>query len=141
MTRTFDPTVERDASYWPLLAAAILVIQGLSTLFYATFLPAPLTQVGIDVPALGTMPFTWIALGGIAIVAGVGVAARLTWARYLGAVSAVLTIATGLFGSQDMSTGALAFLLPAVVLLTLWRKWPAPTTTPATTTAATTTSA
>ncbi len=125
MTRTIDPTADRDAGFWPLLAAAILVIQGLSTLFYATFVPAPVSQAGVDVPALGTMPFTWIALGGIAIIAGVGVAARLTWARYLGSLSAVLTIATALFGSQDMSTGALAFLLPAVVLLTLWRKWPA----------------
>ena len=125
MTRTFDPATDHDAGLWPLLAAAILVIQGLSTLFYATFLPAPLSQAGVDVPALGNMPFTWIALGGIAIVAGIGVAARLTWARYLGSVSAVLTIVIAVFGSQDMSTGALAFLLPAVVLLTLWRKWPA----------------
>ena len=73
-----------------MLAAAILVIQGLSTLFYATFLPAPLSQAGIDVPALGTMPFTWIALGGIAIVAGVGVAARLTGPATSVRVSAVL---------------------------------------------------
>ena len=70
MTRTPDPTVERDANMWPLLAAAILEIQGLSTLFYATFLPAPLTNAGIDMPVLGTMPFVWIALGTISIVAG-----------------------------------------------------------------------
>jgi len=124
MPRTLDPTVERDANIWPLLAAAILVIQGLSTLFYATFLPAPVTQVGVDVPALGTMPFVWFALGAILLVAGVGVAAHRSWARYLGAFSASLSLATGVLGSQNVSTGLLAFLLPGIVLFTLWKKWP-----------------
>jgi hypothetical protein len=125
MPRTFDPADERDANMWPLLAAAILGIQGLSTLFYASFLPAPLTSAGIDVPVLGTMPFIWIAAGTIALIAGAGVAARLSWGRYLGAVSAVFTIAAGLFNAQNVSMNVLAFILPGIVLFSLWQKWPA----------------
>ena len=124
MTRTFDPAAERDTNMWPLLAAAILGIQGLSKLVFATFLPAPVSSAGVDVPVLGTMPFIWIAVGIISLVAAAAVAARLSWGRYLGMISAVIAIATGLFDAQGVSTGALAFMLPGIVLFALWRKWP-----------------
>jgi hypothetical protein len=124
MTRTFQPAAERDTNMWPMLAAAILGIQGLSTLIYAAFLPAPLTSAGIEVPVLGTMPFVWIAVGVTAIVAGAGVAARLSWSRYLGTVSAVIAILTGVYNAQNMTMGFLAFVLPGLVLFALWRHWP-----------------
>jgi polyferredoxin len=124
MTRTFDRTVEHDANMWPLLAAGILGIQGLSTLIYATFMPAPVSGAGIDIPVLGTMPFIWIAAGTVGLVAGAGVAARRTWSRYLGSVAAVFTILAGLYNAQNATMSVVAFILPGVVLFALWRKWP-----------------
>lgn len=124
MTSTFDPAAERDTNMWPLLAATILGIQGLGKLVFATFLPAPVSSAGIDVPGLGTMPFIWIAVGTFSLVAAAAVAARLSWGRYLGMISAVIAIAAGLFDAQGVSTGALAFMLPGIVIFALWQKWP-----------------
>ncbi len=106
MTRTFQPVAERDGSLWPLLAASILGIQGLSTLFYATFLPTPLTAAGVAVPVLGTVPYLWIVVGTIALVSGAGVAARLSWARYLGALSAASATTPSSRMCRDSSASA-----------------------------------
>jgi hypothetical protein len=126
MTRTYDPAVsERDANMWPLLAATILGVQGLGKLVFAAFLPAPVSGAGIDIPVLGTMPFIWIAVGVVSLVAGAAVAARLWWGRYLGVFSAVIAIAAGVFDAQGVSSGTLAFILPGVVIFALWQKWPA----------------
>ncbi len=128
MTRTYDPAVEQDAWLWRLFAAAIIGIQGLGTLLYATFLPAPLTRAGIDIPELGTMPFVWIAAGTISLVAAVGVAAGRSWGRDLGTVSIVSAMAFGLFNAQSAALGVVAFSLMGMVLFALWQKWPSEST-------------
>jgi hypothetical protein len=124
MTRTFDPLAERDALLWQPLAAAILGIEGLRTLLYAAFLGTPIANAGVDVPVVGAMPYGWIVPGVIALIAAVGVLTGRTWGRYLGAVSAVLTIMTGLFNAPHAGVGVVALALPCIVLFVLWRKWP-----------------
>ena len=90
MTRTFDTPMERNASLWSPVAAAILGIEGMRTLLYAAFLGAPIVNAGADVPAVGTLPYGWVVAGIIALFAAAGVLARRSWGRYLGSVSAVL---------------------------------------------------
>ncbi|MFL5675362.1 MAG: hypothetical protein ACJ779_10170 [Chloroflexota bacterium] len=124
MTRTFAPIAERDTSLWPLLAAAILGLQGLSTLMYATFLPPPISAAGVDVPVLGTMPFIWLAAATLYLVAGAGLAARLTWSRYLGSVAAVLMMVFGIYNTQTSGLPLVSLVLPAIVLFVIWRRWP-----------------
>ena len=125
MTRTFDQHMEREASLWSPLAAAILGIEGMRTLLYAVFLGGPIVNAGADLSPVGVLPFGWVVAGIIALVAAGGVLARRTWGRYLGSVSAVFTIMTGLANAPHTGIGVIAVALPCIVLFALWRKWPA----------------
>jgi hypothetical protein len=101
---------------WLRLAVAILVIEGILTIFYAGILPAPiLPEFGIQVPGFGWMPALWLGLGGIRFVAAAialaiaGLALALTRAELAGIPGSLLSIGPDL-----------------VVLFAVLRRWPQP---------------
>jgi len=114
----------KGARNWIILAGAILAFQGVATIFYAGFLPPPITDAGITVPILGHLPFVWLAAGGLAIVAAVGVLRVRRWGRVLGIVSEILTIAGVSVAARSLPDAAPTLLIAGVVLFVLWRRWP-----------------
>jgi hypothetical protein len=126
MTRSPDAPAARDRGVWTTLAAAVLGFQGASTIVYSAILPRVVTDVGIDLPVLGHAQSAWLVLGGLALVAAVGVGRRRAWGRVLGVVSASLGIAIGVGLAPSPPIAVLAAILPVIVLIVLWRRWPAP---------------
>ena len=116
----------RGSTIWTVAAGAFLALQGFATILYAGFMPPPFTDAGVDVPFLGHLPFVWILLGVLAIVAAFGVLRRRVWGRYLGIALVILSIGTTLLISRNLASGAVSVLIDAVVLFALWRRWPTP---------------
>jgi hypothetical protein len=117
------PTV---APVWVTVAAVILAIQGINTIFYAGFLPPPGgIDAGLDVPVLGHLPLVWLALGVLDLVAAAGVYLRRRWGRILGVVAVVASMAlvVSISGSPG-SLAAVGLVFPIFVLFALWRRWP-----------------
>lgn len=124
MASSTDPRGSPGVSRWPAVAAAFLVIQGLNTILYAGFIPAPISDVGVSVPLLGHLPFVWIVVGGFALVAAVGVIGRRTWGRVLGIGSEVVTIAAVLMTAPSLLLAAPTLAIANIVIFALWRRWP-----------------
>ena len=116
-------------SIWPFVAAAILLLQGVNTILYAGILPPVISDAGVTLPFLGHLPFVWITAGGLDIAAAIGVWRRRTWGRYLGIVSAIVTIAAALTTASSLPLAAVSLVLPLLVLFALWQRWPAGRTT------------
>jgi hypothetical protein len=123
-----EPGAGRSSS-WLLIAAAFLALEGITTIAYAGFLPPPIIDAGVTVPVLGRLPFVWLATGGLALVAAVGVFRKRTWGRYLGTVSAILAIVGALTTATSVPSAAIALAFPLLILFALWRRWPVPATT------------
>jgi hypothetical protein len=123
-----EPGAGRVSS-WLLIAAAFLALEGITTIAYAGFLPPPIIDAGVTVPVLGRLPFVWLATGGLALVAAVGVFRKRTWGRYLGTVSAILAIVGALTTATSVPSAAIALAFPLLILFALWRRWPVPATT------------
>ena len=126
MAASPEPRGTAPASRWATVAAVLLALQGFTTIFYAGFIPPPVSDAGVTVPFLGHLPFVWIVLGGIAIAAAVGVMRRRTWGRYLGTAVELLSFATAVMAAPSLPGAALALVFPAIVLFALWRRWPSP---------------
>lgn len=114
------------SSSWISIAGAILALQGLSTILYSGFIPPPITDADVEIPLLGHLAIVWVIVGGVALVAAVGVLRRRTWGRSLGIAAEALVIGAGLLAATSPLAAALALVIPAVVLFLLWRGWPAP---------------
>jgi hypothetical protein len=108
-----------------IVAGAILAFQGVTTIVYGGFIPPPITDAGISVPFLGHMPFVWLVLGGLAIVAAYGVLRCRTWGRQLGVAVEALSIVTAVMAARSLPQVAVALLIPGLVLFVLGRRWPA----------------
>lgn len=118
-----DPRVSRA---WVTVAAVILTLHGINTIFYSGFLPA---LGGIDatvsLPLLGSASVLWLGLGALDLVAAAGIYARRTWGRYLGVVSVVVSIVVvALTAGSPGSLAAVSLVFPIFVLFALWRRWP-----------------
>ena len=131
MTWSPDAEAPKEPSAWRLVAAAILGFQGFAAILYSAFLPTLGTDIGIDVPLLGHMNVVWVAAGALAIVAATGVAGRRVWGRWLGTLSAILSIVTGLLTASSVALAVFVPILPLIVLFALRFRWPdAPTKAP-----------
>jgi hypothetical protein len=117
-------TTRPGSSIWTLVAGVILAFQGLATIVYSGFIPPPVTDAGVSVPFLGDLPFVWLAIGGVAIAAAIGVLRRRSWGRYLGTGVEILSIATAFMTNPSLPGAAFALVFPGLVLFALWRKWP-----------------
>lgn len=125
-----DQGAAGPTSSWPLIAAAFLALEGITTIVYAGFLPPPIIDAGVTVPFLGHLPFVWLAAGALALVAAIGVFRRRTWGRYLGIVSAIVTLVSALATTTSLASSATALGFPLLILFVLWRRWPERESTP-----------
>jgi hypothetical protein len=126
---------------WIVLVAACLLISGLVTIVYGGFLPVPdWLSFRIAIPVLGSPPAVLVVLGGVSIVAAVGVLGVRAWGRALGAVVTLAGLSYAAWrsiqgaapggGAAELAAALLAGawldgILAAVVLFGLARRWPA----------------
>ena len=103
MTRSADPDAEPVSGLWAYGAAALLALDGLSTLLYGGLLREPLFDTSVELP-FGRMALIWVVLAGILFAAAVGVAGHKSWGRYLGIATQFVSIGVGLMvASQSVA--------------------------------------
>jgi hypothetical protein len=122
----------RPRSVWLAIAAVVLVLQGIGLLLYGPILPDPLGRPSLAIPVLGRLPITFLVLGVLSMVAGVGVWRGQPWGRYLGIglMLAGLAIVVYFADSSSADIGgvivasAFEVAVSAVVLYALVARWP-----------------
>ena len=125
MTRSSDPDSEPVSGLWTYAAAALLALDGFSTIFYGGLLREPLFDTVVDTP-VGRMALIWIVLGGILFAAAIGVARRRAWGRYLGLAAQFVSIGVGVMVASSLILFLAGLIIPAFVVFALWRRWPEP---------------
>jgi hypothetical protein len=129
VTRSADPDAEPVSGLWAYGAAALLALDGLSTLLYGGLLREPLFDTSVELP-FGRMALIWIVLAGILFAAAIGVAGHKAWGRYLGIATQFVSIGVGLMVASQLVLFLLGLIVPAVIVFALWRRWPGPEALP-----------
>jgi hypothetical protein len=124
MTWSSDARAGRDAAGWALLAAAILALQGASLIVYAGILRP--VVAAIELPVLGHADITYLVTGVFALVAAAGIGLRRPWGRVLGMIAAMTSGLLALVTAPSAPPAIVGLVLPAIVVVLLWRQWPRP---------------
>jgi hypothetical protein len=122
MTWSSDASAERDGGGWVLLAAVILGLQGVALIFYAGILRP--VVAAIDLPFLGHADITYLVTGMLALLAAAGIGLRRPWGRALGMIAAVTSALLALVTASSPPLAIAGLVLPAIVVVLLWRQWP-----------------
>lgn len=109
---------------WVLLAAVILGLQGVALIVYAR-IRRPVVAA-IDLPVLGHADITYLVTGVFALVAAVGIGLRRPWGRVLGMIASVTSALLALMTAPSPPLAIAGLVLPAIVVVLLWRQWPRP---------------
>ena len=124
MTWSSVGRAQRDPGAWTLLAAVVLALQGISMLLYAGILRP--VVAAIDLPVLGHADITYLVTGTFALVAAIGIGLRRSWGRVLGMIAAVTSGVLVLLTAPSPPLAVAGLVLPAIVVVALWRRWPRP---------------
>ena len=128
MTWSPEAKAARDGSGWAMLAAVILAFQGVALLVYAGILRP--VVLAIDLPVLGHADITYLVTGALALVAAVGIGLRRPWGRLLGMIAAVTSALLALVTASSPPRAIAGLVLPAIVVILLWRQWARPSAAP-----------
>jgi hypothetical protein len=128
MTWSPDAKAGRDGGGRALLAALILGFQGVTLLVYAGMLRP--VVLAIDLPVLGHADITYLVTGLLALVAAAGIGLRRPWGRVLGMIAAITSALLALVTASSPPRAIAGLVLPAIVVVLLWRQWPRPSAAP-----------